>query len=51
MFIGVLLLLLGALILLAKLGVISGGVWDYFWPIAIIALGVSMIAGRSKKQG
>lgn len=43
MFVGVLLLLLGALMLLDKMGIITGDVWDYFWPVALVALGASMI--------
>ena len=43
MFIGALLLVLGVLMLLQRLGIIHGGVWDYFWPVAVIALGVSML--------
>ena len=49
MFFGVLLLLLGILMLLDRIGVISGPVWDYFWPLALVALGVAMIV-RSKRN-
>lgn len=50
MFIGVLLVLLGALMLLDRLGIISGPVWDYFWPLALVALGVSMIVKNKRKR-
>jgi hypothetical protein len=50
MFIGVLLLLMGVLMLLDKLGIIYGDAWDYFLPIAIIALGASFIF-RDKNGG
>ncbi len=43
MFIGLLLIILGALLLLDRLGYIYGDIWDYFIPLAIVALGVSMI--------
>jgi hypothetical protein len=51
MFIGFLLLLLGTLLLLSQMGIITGGFWNYFWPAAIIAVGLSMIFNhvRSKK--
>ncbi len=50
MFFGVLLVLLGTLMLLDHLGVISGPVWGYFWPIVLVAIGVSIIIrGRRKK--
>ncbi len=43
MFIGFLILLIGILMLLDRLGVIHGDFWDYFWPGALIALGISMV--------
>jgi len=46
MFIGLVLLAIGVVALLAKLGVISGSVWGYFWPIVLIALGLSFLFGR-----
>jgi hypothetical protein len=50
MFIGVLLLLVGVLMLLERLNVITGSVWDYIFPMALVALGVSMIfRGRNRK--
>ena len=51
MFVGSLLLLLGALMLLDQLGIITGDAWDYFWPVAVIALGVSLLYGARKKAG
>jgi len=49
MFIGSLLLLLGALMLLEKLDIIYGPVWDYFLPVALVALGLSMIFKSGRK--
>ena len=49
MFVGIMLLLMGILMLLDKMGFIYGSVWDYFVPIAIIAVGISFIF-NSKKQ-
>ena len=43
MFFGALLLIFGVLLLLDKLGVINGNIWDYFWPAALVALGVHLI--------
>jgi hypothetical protein len=43
MFIGFVILALGVLFLLKNLGVIYGDIWDYLWPAAIIALGISII--------
>lgn len=50
MFFGFLLLLLGVIMLLTQAGIIEGGVFDYFWPVAIIALGISMIAKHRTKK-
>ena len=49
MFLGLLLILLGILMLLTRLEIIPGGVWDYFWPVLVIALGGSIIF-RDKKR-
>ncbi len=46
---GILLLLLGALLLLQTTGVVSWGLWlelARFWPVALIAGGVSILLGR-----
>lgn len=43
MFFGLLLVLLGLLMLLDQLDIIRGDFWDYFWPLAIVALGLSMV--------
>ncbi len=48
MFLGVLLLVMGFLMLLEKMGVIYGDFWDYLWPVALLALGASMILDRKK---
>ncbi|MDF1545028.1 MAG: DUF5668 domain-containing protein [bacterium] len=49
MFVGLLLLMMGVLMLLEKLDIIYGDTWDYFVPIAIIALGASFIF-KDKKE-
>jgi len=50
MFFGVLLLLLGILMLLNRLNVISGTAWEYFWPLALVALGIAMIVKSKGKK-
>ncbi len=50
MFVGVLLLLVGGLMILERLGVIHGGIWDYLWPLAIIALGVDLVFSARRKR-
>ena len=49
MFWGFVLILLGILMVAERMGIIYGGVWDYFWPIILIAIGASMIFNRITK--
>lgn len=48
MFFGMLLIVLGVVFLLQNLGLLPEGSWSVIWPIAIIALGISIVA---KKDG
>ncbi len=49
MFMGILLLLLGLLILLQRLGVIHGGFWGFLWPAVLVAVGVYLITKNRSK--
>lgn len=51
MFIGLVVLAIGVVALLTKLDVLNGSVWGYFWPIVLIALGLSFIMGRFTRRG
>ena len=51
MFFGFALLVAGVLLLLNRMDIISGGFWDYFFPIILIALGAEMIFERRRKKG
>ena len=51
MWIGIFLILLGALFLLDNLEILHGEVWSYAWPLALVLLGVSMIIGRLGNEG
>ena len=46
MFIGLVLIAIGVITLLIKLGVLSGSVWGYTWPVILIILGVSFLWRR-----
>jgi len=48
MFIGALLILAGAILLLDKMGYMPGDFWDYFWPVIIIALGIKILFSKRK---
>ena len=50
MFIGFVILVAGILLLLSKMGYISGGFWDYIWPILLIALGGKILFDRKKNK-
>jgi len=43
LFAGIVLIILGGLLLLERLGIIYGDVWDIFWPAVLIALGISLL--------
>lgn len=49
MFIGILLILIGAMMLLSKFGIIEGDFGDYIVPVALVAMGASFIF-RDKKD-
>lgn len=50
MFVGMLLVLMGVLFFLEQIEVLNDPIWDYFWPMAIVALGISFIADSKKKH-
>lgn len=49
MFLGTLLLLLGILMMLERLGYIYGPVWDYLWPVVLVALGLHLIIKHRRR--
>jgi hypothetical protein len=50
MFWGIILIVIGSLLLLNKMGVIYGSFWGYLWPILIIAVGLKLVAGDKRKR-
>ena len=51
MLVGMLLVILGVLMLLDRLNIIPGGIWEHFWPLAIIAVGIYVITrSRGSRQ-
>ena len=49
MVLGILLLLLGVLMLLQQLGVITGSIWGFFWPLLIVGIGIHLITKSRNK--
>lgn len=47
--VGILLVAVGGIFLLENLGVFRGLDWKYIWPLVIIALGVFLIAQRTRR--
>lgn len=50
MFIGILLLIIGALMVLERMGIIQGSAWDYLLPAALIALGANFVFRGSGRR-
>jgi len=50
MFIGILLLLMGALMLLSRAGIINADFGEYILPVILIALGVSFMVKDKKER-
>jgi hypothetical protein len=50
MFVGIIILLIGALYLLKNLDIIHGSFWSWFIPILLIAIGLSLILRRPHEK-
>lgn len=50
MFIGLLILAIGVIFLLRNTGVIQEKFGDIFWPVILIALGISIVVGKRRKN-
>ncbi len=50
MVVGLILVAVGAIALLIKLGVISGSMWGYTWPVILIILGLTFLWGRRSRR-
>ncbi len=50
MLIGLVLLVIGAVALLVNLGILSGSVWSYTWPLVLIIIGLFIIFGGHRRH-
>ena len=50
MFAGIVLIIVGIIFLLRNLGILTGDVWGTFWPLIVIALGLSLLTKRGRTQ-
>ena len=50
MFIGLVLVAVGVIALLIKLGVLTGSIWSYVWPIILILLGLVFLFGWRRRR-
>ena len=50
MFFGVVLIIIGVLLLLNEMHIIYWSFWSYIWPILIIAVGVRLMIGDSRRR-
>jgi len=51
MVIGLILVAIGVIALLIKVGVLSGSLWGYTWPAILIILGLSFLWGSFFRRG
>jgi hypothetical protein len=50
-FVGLILVAIGTIAILIKLGVLSGSLWGYTWSILLIILGLTFLWGRFFRRG
>ena len=50
MFIGLVLIAVGIIVLLVRLGVLTGSIWGYTWPIILIILGLFFLFGWRRRR-
>ena len=46
---GAILVAVGIIAILVNTGALSGSIWDYTWPTALVIIGLSFILGRLRR--
>ena len=47
---GLILVAIGVIAILVKTGVLTGSIWDYTWPTALVIIGLSFVLGRFRRR-
>ncbi|OGN99134.1 MAG: hypothetical protein A2Y89_07720 [Chloroflexi bacterium RBG_13_51_18] len=47
---GFILVAVGVIAILVKADVLSGSIWDYVWPAALVIIGLSFVLGRFRRR-
>jgi len=47
---GAILIAVGIIAILVKTDVLTGSIWDYTWPTALMIIGLSFILGRLRRH-
>lgn len=47
---GLILVAVGIIAILVKTDVLSGSIWDYVWPTALVIIGLSFVLGRFRRR-
>ena len=47
---GLILVAVGIIAILVKTDVLSGSIWDYVWPAALVIIGLSFVLGRFRRR-
>jgi hypothetical protein len=50
MVIGLILIAVGIIAILVKTDVLTGSIWDYAWPTALVIIGLSFFLGRFRRR-
>jgi len=47
---GLILVAIGVIAILVKTDVLTGSIWDYTWPTALVIIGLSFVLGRFRRR-
>ena len=47
---GAILIAVGIIAILVNTGALTGSIWDYTWPTALVIIGLSFVLGRFRRH-